>query len=210
MGQHNSPKTSNQAHPSFMHSNPAGGLGRPSIPHGTTAPAFGYTSGEITPGIDSVPRQASMHAWPPSMPGMPAPGIDANGMAMPRMSAFGSERAPMQGVPMAISSTNTGIPAVHGMPSQPMQAQGHASPFPATQQAQPGFGTSAGTTASGGYQFPNPFDLEHGPHVPGFGNGFTLQQMPSLMGQIGAHFQMPRGMQYGMTKSASPRPHYGF
>jgi hypothetical protein len=37
------------------------------------------------------------------------------------------------------------------------------------------------------YLFPNPFNIQQGPHDASCARGFTMQQMPSVMGQMGAN-----------------------
>lgn len=54
-----------------------------------------------------------------------------------------------------------------------------------------------------GYQFPNAFGLEQGPHKPGFGNGFSMQQIPSVLGQMEAQFSMPFALHVGRPGSSA-------
>lgn len=126
--------------------------------------------------------------------GMPAmsPAAFAGGSSS---GVFGNEYSPMQGMPMASeslpSTAGSHLPQIAGI-------HGLAS------QVSPSHGQPASC-----YQFPNPFNLAQGPHMPGFGNGFSMQQVPSVLGQIGAQFQAPRPM-HDMGRPASPRPAFGF
>lgn len=113
----------------------------------------------------------------------------------PSSGMFGNEYSPMQGMPMA----NASLPGM-AAPQLPQTVGMHGL----APQVSPLQGQSASC-----YQFPNPFGLEEGPHMPGFGNGFSMQQVPSVLGQIGAQFQSPRPM-HGMGRPASPRPAFGF
>lgn len=113
----------------------------------------------------------------------------------PSSGVFGNEYSPMQGVPMA----NASLPGM-AAPQLPQTAGMHGL----APQVQPSHGQPGSC-----YQFPNPFNLEQGSHMPGFGNGFSMQQVPSVLGQIGAQFQSPRPM-HGMGRPASPRPAFGF
>ncbi|KAK9897040.1 hypothetical protein P389DRAFT_52460 [Cystobasidium minutum MCA 4210] len=158
-------------------------------------PSFGYSpQQQMPPMAASTPRQGMdpLHG----MPGMPPtafPGGIPGGV-------FGSEYSPLQGMPMAHTSI-PGVPPIHTAqpPGVPSGLNGFA-PQGTQMPGQPG---------NVGYQFPNPFNLEQGPHKAGFGNGFTIQQLPSVLGQIGAQFQMPRHVQ-GMGRPASPRAGFGF
>lgn len=70
-------------------------------------------------------------------------------------------------------------------------------------QPMPLFGAGMqGNHQSSAYQFPNPFALDQGPHRAGFGNGFTMQQMPSVLGQMGAQFSMPAAHAMGRPASS--------
>lgn len=132
----------------------------------------------------SMPGNAAGASSPFGLPGA-SPGFASHGYG--------------QGIPMASGN----LPTMGSMPqlnrSQQLPPSHLSSPFLYGNQSE---------QMNTGFQFPNPFNLEQGPHRPGFGNGFTMQQMPPVMGQMGAHFNMP-GMSH-MGRPATPRSAFGF
>lgn len=70
------------------------------------------------------------------------------------------------------------------MPAPPVAAETQGTNMPPFAHVQTPSSMPPLPGGGAGYQFPDPFNLPNGPPRPGFGNGFTMQEMPSLMNHL--------------------------